>query len=135
MNKITSKAENAEILDKYAEFLIKKGKYTDKNDIAYEIGFNLKHVKQSLKVTFDMLKNEQLSLSHPYFSDVSKRITEMDHFMDKPFEVVEGVNLCGNSKCGSKRTLSYSRQTRGGDEGMSVYVFCVDCKTRYVMNS
>jgi DNA-directed RNA polymerase subunit M/transcription elongation factor TFIIS len=140
MNKldlISTKAENKNILERHIKSYIDKN--VDKNkeelDLIYEIGFLLKQEKTSLKNTFDLLKNSQLSLSHPHFQDVSKRILEMDHFMDKPFEVVEGVNQCGNSKCGGQRTLSYSRQTRGGDEGMTVYVFCIDCKTRYVMNS
>jgi DNA-directed RNA polymerase subunit M/transcription elongation factor TFIIS len=135
MNQITSNSKNAEILDKYSEYYTKKNPEYEKEDLMYEIGFLLKEEKKTIKDTFDLLKKEQMGLSHPFFENVSKRITEMDHFMDKPFEVVEGVNTCGNHKCGSKRTLSYSRQTRSGDEGMSVYVFCIDCKSRYVMNS
>jgi len=143
MNKldlISTKSENKNILERYINFYLSDKKSENKEnkeerDLIYEIGFLLKHEKISLKKTFDLLKNRQLSLSYPHFQDVSKRILEMDHFMDKPFEVVEGVNQCGNSKCGGQRTLSYSRQTRGGDEGMTVYVFCIDCKTRYVMNS
>jgi DNA-directed RNA polymerase subunit M/transcription elongation factor TFIIS len=107
----------------------------DELDILYELSFYKMHEKSSLKQTVNFLQHNQLSFNHPSFKDISKRIDEMDHFMDKPFEVVEGVNQCGNMKCGGKRTLSYSRQTRGGDEGMTVYVFCIDCKFRYIMNS
>uniref|UniRef100_A0A6C0KGB4 TFIIS-type domain-containing protein n=1 Tax=viral metagenome TaxID=1070528 RepID=A0A6C0KGB4_9ZZZZ len=107
----------------------------DELDILYELSFYKMHEKTSLKQTVNFLQHNQLSFNHPSFKDISKRIDEMDHFMDKPFEVVEGVNQCGNMKCGGKRTLSYSRQTRGGDEGMTVYVFCIDCKFRYIMNS
>jgi DNA-directed RNA polymerase subunit M/transcription elongation factor TFIIS len=101
-------------------------------DVAYDLCF-LHLGSGDIKKTTEIIKNHQLGFQHPFFKDVSKRIAEMDHFMDKPFEVVEGVNNCG--KCNGQRTLSYSRQTRGGDEGMTVYVFCIDCKFRYTMNS
>jgi len=108
----------------------------DELDVIYEIcslhSYNKSNGHDSQK-TIDMIMEGKIGLQHPSFQDVAKRIGEMDHFMDKPFEVVEGVNSCG--KCSSQRTLSYSRQTRGGDEGMTVYVFCIDCKFRYTMNS
>jgi len=104
----------------------------DELDIIYEVGFILKENK-NLKDTFDLLKNGKLFKNHPNFIDISKKMIEMDQFMDKPFEVTEGVNTC--NKCKSTRTLSYNRQTRSGDEGMTVYVFCIDCNYRYTMNS
>lgn len=136
---ISSKQDNILKLRKGILKLLNDTNSTDNNkkefiDIAYELSyFHLFHNNKNIKKTFDMLKSNQLGFNHPYFMDISKRITEMDHFMDKPFEVVEGVNQCG--RCPSQRTLSYSRQTRGGDEGMTVYVFCIDCKFRYTMNS
>jgi DNA-directed RNA polymerase subunit M/transcription elongation factor TFIIS len=105
----------------------------DIKDIVYEVGFLLKNEKVSLKDTFELLKNKKLFKNHPNFNEIDKKMKEMDEFMDKPFQVEEGVNVC--NKCSSKRTLSYNRQTRGGDEGMTVYVFCIDCKYRYTMNS
>jgi len=104
-------------------------------DIAYEIAYLQKIERIPMKTIRTMAQQNQLGKEHPSFREIAKRISEMDHFMDKPFDVVEGVNVCNNHKCGGKRTLSYSRQTRGGDEGMSVYVFCIDCKSRYIMNS
>jgi len=105
----------------------------DELDVIYEICSLHSYNEGDTKKTIDMIMEGKIGLQHPSFQDVAKRIGEMDHFMDKPFEVVEGVNSCG--KCSSQRTLSYSRQTRGGDEGMTVYVFCIDCKFRYTMNS
>jgi DNA-directed RNA polymerase subunit M/transcription elongation factor TFIIS len=104
----------------------------NETDVAYELCSLFLNKQKNI---IDILNKEQLGFKHPFFQDIAKRINEMDHFMDKPFEVVEGVNQCGNGKCNSTRTLSYCRQTRSGDEGMTVYVFCIDCKFRYTMNS
>lgn len=134
-----SKKENNELLKKKISLYL-SDKEDDKDlndmtdiDVIYEVGFMLKQENKNLKETFDLLKNGKLFKKHPNFIDISKKMLEMDQFMDKPFEVSEGVNTC--NKCKSNRTLSYNRQTRSGDEGMTVYVFCIDCKYRYTMNS
>lgn len=125
------KKENTDILKKHISNYVCD--CDDELDVIYEVGFLIKNEKENLKNTFDLLKNRKLFKNHPNFVDISKKIKEMDEFMDKPFEVTEGVNVC--NKCKSSRTLSYNRQTRSGDEGMTVYVFCIDCKYRYTMNS
>ena len=135
------KKENSDILKKHiSNYLTQDSKDdvydledVDEMDIIYEVGFLIKNEKENLKNTFDLLKSKKLFKNHPNFVDISKKLKEMDEFMDKPFEVTEGVNVC--NKCKSSRTLSYNRQTRSGDEGMTVYVFCIDCKYRYTMNS
>lgn len=60
-----------------------------------------------------------------------KKIIEHDSFLVKPFEVEEGVLECG--KCNSNRTLSYTKQTRGGDESTTVFAVCYDCNNRWKM--
>jgi DNA-directed RNA polymerase subunit M/transcription elongation factor TFIIS len=133
-----SKKENSDMLKKKITSYLSTHKTINEDnlnelDVVYEVGFMLKEEKKNLKETFDLLKNGKLFKNHPNFIDISKKMIEMDQFMDKPFEVSEGVNTC--NKCKSTRTLSYNRQTRSGDEGMTVYVFCIDCKYRYTMNS
>jgi DNA-directed RNA polymerase subunit M/transcription elongation factor TFIIS len=134
INKITSNVQHKTAIIKNLKTIYEKNEKNDFSyeDILYETCFYYNESK-NVKNTINFLKDEHLSFNHPLFETISKRIVEMDHFMDKPFEVTEGVNQC--HKCNSKRTLSYSRQTRGGDEGMTVYVFCIDCKFRYTMNS
>ena len=139
VNTFCSKKENNDMLKKkislYCSTYNTNNSFDemDELDVIYEVGFMLKEENKNLKETFDLLKNGKLFKNHPNFIDISKKMTEMDQFMDKPFEVSEGVNTC--NKCKSTRTLSYNRQTRSGDEGMTVYVFCIDCKYRYTMNS
>jgi DNA-directed RNA polymerase subunit M/transcription elongation factor TFIIS len=136
LDSFCKKKENVEVLKKYINNYVsfnQENENLNELDVIYEVGFLLKNEKESLKTTFDYLKTNKLFKNHPNFIDISKKLKEMDEFMDKPFEVTEGVNIC--NKCKSSRTLSYNRQTRSGDEGMTVYVFCIDCKYRYTMNS
>jgi len=125
--------ENSDTLKKNIQIYLEENKDAIDLDVVYELGFLIKQEKESLKNTFDLLKTGKIFKNHPNFIEISKKMREMDEFMVKPFEVVEGVNVC--NRCKSQRTLSYNRQTRSGDEGMTVYVFCIDCKYRYTMNS
>jgi DNA-directed RNA polymerase subunit M/transcription elongation factor TFIIS len=133
LESLCSKQDNIDIMKKHIKNYLKNNVVHDEQDLLYEISFIMKIEKETLKNTFDLLKKNRIFHNHPDFDDISKRLDEMDHFMDKPFEMTEGINDC--RKCNSKRTLSYNRQTRSGDEGLTVYVFCIDCKYRYTMNS
>lgn len=57
------------------------------------------------------------------------KLDEIDNFLINPFEVDEGVLSC--HKCGSNKTFSYTKQTRGGDESTTVFVVCSKCKCRW----
>ena len=52
-----------------------------------------------------------------------------DEFIKNPFKVEEGAIEC---KCGSKRTLSFTKQSRSCDEPASVIVKCIECKSQWV---
>jgi DNA-directed RNA polymerase subunit M/transcription elongation factor TFIIS len=106
---------------------------TEKRDKLYEMAFQMQEDDLDLQHTFKSLKDSKLGLSHPDFSVVSKKMEETDLFMNKNFETVEGVNEC--SKCKSKRTISFTKQVRSADEGASVFITCIDCKHRFIMNS
>ena len=105
---------------------------TEKLDKIYEMAFQLQDGNH-LQNTFKSLKESKLGLSHPDFSVIAKKMEETDLFMNKNFETVEGVHEC--SKCKSKRTISFTKQVRSADEGASVFITCIDCKHRFILNS
>jgi hypothetical protein len=61
---------------------------------------------------------------------LSNSFFEEDDFIENPFQVEEGVLEC--YKCGSKRTISYTKQTRSADEPASVIATCINCKNKWV---
>ena len=62
-------------------------------------------------------------------NEKQQKMDEYDQFLVKPFEVEEGVLEC--NKCGSKKTFSYSKQTRAGDEATTVFATCFP-RTSYI---
>ncbi len=52
-----------------------------------------------------------------------------DDFITKPMEVEEGVEPC--PRCGCKKSYSYQKQVRSGDEGMSTFCTCANPKCRH----
>lgn len=105
----------------------------EKCDKIYEMAFEMQENEHDLTHVFQMLKQSKLGLYHSDFTVVAKKMEETDLFMNKNFETVEGVNEC--SKCKSKRTISFTKQVRSADEGASVFITCIDCKHRFILNS
>ncbi len=52
-----------------------------------------------------------------------------DDFITKPMEVEEGVEPC--PRCGCKRSYTFQKQVRSGDEGMSTFCTCANPKCRH----
>lgn len=68
---------------------------------------------------------ESLGWEHPMYQQDKKEMDEYEAYLDKPFEVTEGVMEC--KRCRSKKTWSFQRQERSADEGFTCYVHCIDC--------
>ena len=84
------------------------------------------------KIIAKFLDSNEFDWNHKDFDDIKKRLNEQDNFTIKPFEVDEGVLEC--RKCGSKKTFSYTKQTRGGDEATTVFAVCSECNNRWKHN-
>lgn len=86
----------------------------------------IEQIKQShkLKDILQNIKNKTLGLNSQVFNPTKIVLEEQQSFLDNPFEVNEGVLEC---RCGSKKTISFTKQTRGGDEGTSVFAKCTEC--------
>jgi DNA-directed RNA polymerase subunit M/transcription elongation factor TFIIS len=80
---------------------------------------------------FSYLKTNNLGLNHVIFDDIKHRLKENDEFISNPPQVEEGVIEC--QRCKSKRTFSFSKQTRSGDEACTVFVRCAQCNFQFRM--
>lgn len=73
--------------------------------------------------------NSKIGLGHTFF-DLYKTIEEEENeFITNPMVVDDGVFEC--PKCGSKRTISWGKQIRSGDEGTSVFAKCIQCNNNW----
>lgn len=121
--------KNLEVFDKLIYNI--SGDDEDKyNEILLEIVDYISN-KKPLKQIVEILLEEQIGYNSVHFDEIKSLQEEQDNFIIKPFEIEEGVLECG--KCGSKKTFSYSKQTRGGDEGTTVFAVCANCNARWKM--
>lgn len=96
-------------------------------EILYEIIGELQlKDKLSLKVIKKITEKKLYGWNSPVFENVKNKLTEKDEFIENPPEVVEGIFTCGI--CKTNKTVSFSKQTRSGDESTTVYITCIQCK-------
>ena len=128
LSTIFSKQKNIEVLEKYIfESLKIPDDESEYNGKMYEIMEF--YTGDNVKKTLEFIKTDKFDYGHETFDIIRKKEREHDDFLIKPFEVSEGVLEC--SKCGSKQTISTSKQTRAGDESTTVFAMCVKCNSTW----
>ena len=99
---------------------------TKKIDLIYELCGLI--TQYNVQECYDIIKEDKVGWKLNIFKDdVEEEQIEMD-FIDHPFESVDSIMEC---KCGSKRVLTFNKQTRGGDEGTDVFCKCLECKRKW----
>ena len=75
------------------------------------------------------IKQKKFLWDNEFFDSFKQSLIEQDNFIISPFEIDEGVLEC--NKCGSKKTFSYTKQTRSGDESTTVFAVCSNCNAKW----
>ena len=83
----------------------------------------------ALKDILKDIKNGCVLWDVPEMEIYRHKLEEQDDFLENPFEIEDGVIEC--NKCGSKRTYSYTKQTRSGDEATTVFSVCAKCGAKW----
>ena len=86
-------------------------------------------IKKVLEKFYQSLKKVKFFLRHEEFIDIKNLLDEQDEFIVNPFEIEEGVLQC--NKCYSKKTFSYTLQTRSSDEATTVFACCAQCGAKW----
>lgn len=134
---LTSKGvskNNAVTIEKYIEaaaFKIADEKTTYEScykRILYNV-MEERRQKVTCVVIVKNLKSMKSMWDNAIFNEIKDKIYENDGFIIDPFVIEEGAVTCG---CGSSRVFTYSKQTRGCDESMTVFCKCCQCKKQWV---
>lgn len=93
--------------------------------VAYEVLSSVEGIKDVI----DRLKQGTVEWKAPQHNELvqARAAEEADHTQD----VVEGIHECNDCKKAGRvfnKTRNTQIQTRGGDEGMTVFVTCVVCR-------
>lgn len=115
---------NQSLLDKYSENCSPEQIYQAMGEL---VCGGQDRVRNALR----LLATEMTVWDTTAYSRWATKEREELEFRKTPFQVEEGIIQC--KKCGSKRTLSFQKQTRSADEGMTTFYQCVECgaKARY----
>lgn len=133
LSKILSSTHNVDLVDKYMRTATSSD--DEYADLVYEIStelLTLANKKHTIQQILKRLKQNQIGWNHPKFQPYIDRASEEDSFLTSPLEIEEGVLEC---QCGSKRTISFQRQTRSADEGCTTFAQCVECGKKWRHNN
>ena len=83
----------------------------------------------NLHQIMEQVQKKEIGWNHPNFHQIRQEFQEEDDFIQNPPAVEEGVMEC--TKCHSKRTFSFSKQTRRSDESATVFIRCSNCNYTY----
>lgn len=83
----------------------------------------------NLNQVMEQVQKKEIGWNHPNFNQIKQEFQEEDDFIQNPPAVEEGVMEC--KKCHSKRTFSFSKQTRRSDESATVFIRCSNCNYTY----
>jgi DNA-directed RNA polymerase subunit M/transcription elongation factor TFIIS len=83
-----------------------------------------------LSELYSNLKAGNIGRKHQCFSEISSKIDEADDFIDGGIVVEESIQTC--RKCGSKRVLTSTKQTRSSDEPESLISRCNSCGNKWI---
>jgi DNA-directed RNA polymerase subunit M/transcription elongation factor TFIIS len=116
--------KNPSNIDCFAEEI---NQHADWEDVLHETMYNLATGEKgkAVKDSFRALQNRELGFNGPVYKKYAEIRDAQDEYVINPPEVVEGALEC--EKCGSKRVLSFTLQTKSGDESTSVFAKCVEC--------
>ena len=128
---VVSKKKNVDMIEKYI-YNATENK-DDYIELIYESIASLtenspRASTESIKSLITNIFNDRFEWDNPIYTQYRDKVAEEDQFLMNPFEIEEGVLEC---KCGSKRTISFQRQTRSADEGSTTFAQCVECGTRW----
>ena len=76
-----------------------------------------------------VLKSKHVGFDHDNLNRYQIALQEADDFLTNPPDIEEGVIEC--HRCGSRKTFSFSKQTRRADESATVFVRCVQCGSNF----
>jgi DNA-directed RNA polymerase subunit M/transcription elongation factor TFIIS len=130
---VIHKRKNIDLLEKY--IFENTNNETEYIDVVYNSVHTLHKASnrtQCIKELITQLYNKEHTWKDPKYAIYREKLEEEDQFLTNPFEIEEGVLEC---KCGSKRTISFQRQTRSADEGSTTFAQCVECGTRWRHNN
>lgn len=99
-----------------------------KNEVLFDVLMFLKDGKTSVEV-ISILNSGVIGWNHSNFNEIAVAQAEIFSYIECPYEIIDGMFSC--SKCGNKKTISYSKQTRSADEGMTTFVFCANKECRH----
>lgn len=83
----------------------------------------------TLPQVMEQVKKKEIGWNHPNFEAIRCDFQEQDDFLENPPQVEEGVLEC--KRCHSRRTFSFSKQTRRSDESATVFIRCSNCDYMY----